>query len=316
MTYSQFINLTSLKNIYTLCGDSFLATECVKFIKEKLNIESEYDISKFDNENFSCDALIESCEQISFFAKNRLCIVKDIKQILESERKKLLKYLENINSYTTLIFIDTLNSKVFDFIKAEKVELKLNDYELNEYVIKEFKKYGKQISKEAINTLAIYCLKDMNKINLEIQKLVAYCLNKVEITENDIKLLVSESEELVVFELTNLLGQKKAEKSLTTLYKLMGNIEQNTKLFSLLSTTFQRMFFAVLSKSLTDEEIAKIFSVKTFAITKLKQQAKNYTISALKDIVYEICDVEYYIKSGKMTLDNALVYIVMYIVNR
>ncbi len=293
-----------------------MAKECIKFFKKKLNIESEYDISKFDNENFSCDALIESCEQISFFAKNRLCIVKDIKQILEDDKKKLLKYIENVNSFTTLIFIDTQNLKIFDFINAEKVELKLNDYELYEYIGKEFKKQGKKISNQTINTLASYCLNDMNKINLEIQKLVAYSFNKDEITDKDIKLLVNESEELVVFELTNLLGQKQVDKSLIALYKLMGNVEQNTKLFSLMSTTFQRMFFSVVSKNLTDDEIAKIFAIKPFAIKRLRQQSKNYTISALKDIVYEICDVEYYIKSGKMTLDNALVYIVMYIVNR
>ncbi len=316
MTYSQFINLTKLENIYTLCGDSFLATQCIKFLKQKLNIESDYDVSKFDSENFSCDALIESCEQISFFAKKRLCIVKDINQIADGEKKKLLKYLENINALTTLIFIDTTDKNVFDFLKATKVELKLNDYELNEYVINECNKYKKKISKEACMLLVNYCSKDLNKINLEIQKLVAYNLNKNEISISDIKLLVPLSEELIVFELTNMLGKKDVQKSLDTLFKLMGNIDQNTKLFNLLSVTFQRMFFAVVSKSLSDDEIAKIFTVKTYAITKLKEQAKNFSVVALKDIVYELCDLEYYIKSGKMTLENALVYIVEFILNR
>ena len=316
MTYSQFINLTELKNAYHFCGDSFLATKCIEFLKQKLNIQNEYDISKFDSENFSCDAIIESCEQISFFAKKRLCVVKDIKNITEKEKQKLSSYIQNINFLTTLIFVDTLNLNTFDFLNIEKIDLRLNDYELATYVINEFKKSDKEISKDTALTIINFCLKDLIRINLEIKKLVSYNLNQKEISLNDVKLLVPSSEEIVVFELTNMIVQRDAQKSLNYLFNLMGNAEQNSKIFNLLSVTFQRMFFCVASKNISDEEIAKTFSVKPYAIKKLKQQSKNFSAIALKDIVYELCDLEYYIKNGKMSLENALVYIVIYIINK
>lgn len=316
MNYSQLTKQEQLNNIYTLRGDGFLVQKCLEFFKEKCGIASEYDISKFDSENFSADAIIESCEQISFFAQNRLVVVKNVNNVLESDKKKLLEYTKKTNPLCTLIFVDNMSKGVFDFLKAETVDLQLADYELESFVCEVLKQKNKTMDKQDIKELVSCCNKDINKVNLELEKLCAYVGQRAQITLEDIRLLVPLTEEIVVFELTTALGEKNAKKSLKLLYKLMGNIEQNTKLFALMSTTFQRMFFSVISKTMTNLEIANKFGIKEFAITKSKQLAKNFTVGALKDIVYEFCEVEFMIKNGYMTLENALIYIVEYILNR
>lgn len=316
MNYSQLINQEKLNNVYTLGGDGFLVQKCLDFFKGKLGIQSEYDISKYDSENFSADAIIESCEQISFFAQNRLVVIRNISSITEADKKKLLEYTKKINPLCTLVFVDNENKGVFDFLKVEKVDLQLNEYELESFVEQTLKQKNKAIDKQDLKELILCCNKDINKISLELEKLCAYLGQRQQITLQDIRLLVPLSEEIVVFELTTALGIKNSQKSLSLLYKLMGNTEQNTKLFALMSTNFQRMFFSVISKDMTNQEIATKFGVKEFAITKSKQAAKNFTVGALKDIVYEFCDVEFMIKNGYMTLENALIYIVEYILNR
>lgn len=313
MNYNQFLKDTNLKNIYTLCGDAFLADNCISNIKQKLEIINDYDITKFDADNFSCNALIESCEQMSFFAKKRLVIVKNLTSITVKDQTKLLSYIQNVNPLTTLIFLDTLNSGVFDFLKTEKVTLALNDYEIRDYIKQELANFNKTMANETINLLIDFCQKDMNRINLEINKLIAYIGERQEINLEDIKLLVPQTEELIVFELTTALGKKDAQKSLFLLSKLMGNVEQNSKLFALLSTQIRRMFFAAISKNLTDQEIANKLGVKEFAVKKLKEQCKNFSVSSLKNIVYELCEIDYNIKNGLMSLDNALYYLVEFI---
>ena len=316
MNYSQLVKQQQIQNIYTLRGDGFLVQKCLEFFKQKQGIASEYDISKFDSENFSADAIIESCEQMSFFAQNRLVVIKNINNVLEADKKKLLEYTKRINPLCTLVFVDNANKGIFDFLKAETVDLQLADYELESFVEQILQQKNKTMQKQDIKELISCCNKDINKINLELDKLCSYVGLREQITLDDIRLLVPLSEEIVVFELTTALGEKNAKKSLTLLYKLMGNIEQNTKLFALMSTTFQRMFFSVISKSMTNLEIANKFGIKEFAITKSKQLAKNFTVGALKDIVYEFCEVEFMIKNGYMTLENALIYIVEYVINR
>lgn len=314
MTYNQFFN-EPIKNIYILYGDSFLANKCIEHIKQKLNINNEYDISKFDSENFSVDALIESCEQVSFFAKSRMVIVKNISKINESEKNKFLNYSKNTNPNCVIILLDSLMTKVFDFLKVEKVNLNLPDYELESLVKKMVEKKGKLINKDALGSLILYCQKNINRIELEICKLNAYCKDKNTITIEDVNDIVPLSDEIVVFELTKALGEKEEEKSLKVLSKLMGNVEQNNKLFSLMSSTFQRMFFCVVSKNMNDNELANKFSVKEYAVKKLREQSKNFSAKQLKNIVYEFCEVEFMVKNGLMTLENALVYVVEFILN-
>lgn len=312
MTYNQFFK-EPIKQVYILYGDSFLAINCIDFIKEKLNIKSEYDISIFDSENFSVDAVIESCEQVSFFAKNRLIIIKNTTKLNESEKTKFKKYLKNINPSCVIVLLDSLKSNIFDFTDVEKVNLDLTDFELENLVKQMFEKKGKSINSETISLLNEFCQKNLSKISLEVNKLVAYCDEKESVTMQDVEKVVPASEELVVFELTKALGEKNASKSLKILLKLMGNVEQNNKLFSLMSSTFQRMFFTVVSKNMSDLEIANKFLIKEYAIKKLRLQAKNFTASKLKNIVYEFCELEYMVKNGLMSLDNALVYIVEFI---
>ena len=310
MTYTEFSQQYSLQNIYILYGDVFLADKCKEYIMQRTEISSDYDITIFDSENFSADALIECCEQISFFAKNRLAIVKNIANISEKDKQKLSKYVEDINPYCTILLYDTTKSNIFDFLQVEKVNLVLGEYEIKNIVKKQVECYGKNIEEDALNSLVTFCQKDLFRINLEIQKLVAYICERQTINLKDIEELVPQTEELVVFELTSAMAQKDTQKSLVMLSKLLGNQDQNSRLFALLSTTLRRMFFVVASKEKTDSELASIFGVKEFAVKKLRTQSKNFAITTLKNIIYELCEVEYMTKNGQMTYENALYYII------
>ncbi len=312
MTYSQFMELDTLSTVYVLYGDSFLAENCKEFAKQKLGIDSEYDITIMDSENFSADGLIASCEQISFFAKNRLAVVKNITAIPEKDKSKLLEYVKNVNPMCLILFCDGQKTGIFDFLKVEKVNLELSDYEIKNLVKEQVEDNDKTIDDEALWSLVTFCQKDLTRINLEIQKLVAYVGDRKNICLDDIKLLVPQTEELVVFELTTAMAQKNGQKSMTMLSKLIGNAEQNSRLFALLSSTLRRLFFVIASKDKSDAELANIFGVKEYAVTKLRQQAKNFAAKTLKNLVYELCDVEYMTKNGQMTMENALYYIIQY----
>ena len=310
MTYTEFLQQFSLQNVYILFGDVFLADRCKEYIRDRLDIASDYDITIFDSENFSADALIESCEQISFFAKSRLSVVKNISSVTEKDKQKLLAYIKDVNPYCTILFYDTLRTGVFDFLQVEKVNLVLGEFEIKNIVKKQVENFDKKIDDDALLCLITFCQKDLFRINLEIEKLVAYTNQRDVITLNDIEQLVPQTEELVVFELTSAMAQKNTQKSLEILCKLLGNQEQNSRLFALLSTTLRRMFFVLASKDKSDIQLANIFGVKEFAVKKLRTQSKNFAITTLKNLVYELCEVEYMTKNGQMTYENALYYII------
>ena len=312
------MNLKSLSNYdnfyccFILCGDTYLTSCAVDFIKQKMNITNSFDISIFDSENFSSNSIIESCEQVSFFTTNRLVIVKNVFQVLESDKKKLLEYIPKMNPTCTLLILD--NMQVFDFLKCTKLNFTLTDIELVQETQRLAKEKGKSISKEDALYLANLVNKDLSSINTELEKLSMYTTNDT-ILKEDINSVVTKTDDVVVFELTTALGKKDANKTLNILFNLLKQDNQASKLLPLMSNNFTRLFTISVSKNLTDELLAQKLGVKPFAVTKLRSQLKNFNPVKLKNIVYEFCDVDYMIKSGLMQADTALIYIVEYILN-
>ena len=248
MNYSQFVKQENFENAYTFVGDSFLMQKVVDFFIKKFALNS-YDISYFDADNFSCDKLIESCEQVSFFAKSRLVVVKNLNSLNESDKKKLVSYTKQINPNCTLLMYDSFNKGLFNLQGVQNIELSLYDNEIVNFVQKSFASKGKQIKENVVQELISCCNKDLNTINNEITKLCAYKQNESEITTQDISLLVPANEEIVIFELTTALGEKNSQKAVEILHKLMGNVEQNSKLFSLWSTKMHSFFMITSSGS-------------------------------------------------------------------
>lgn len=310
MIYSELISQQKLENVYILQGDFFLAKKCINFFCEKLNIK-QFDISLFDDENFSTESLINACEQMSFFAEKRLVVVKDIIKLTDKDKRSISAYLKNINPLCTLLFVDTFKSGIFDFTFKDKIELRLLKSEFIDFVNNEAKKYNKIFDKEAATTLIEYCNQNINRVLLEVQKLCAYESNET-ISRSDVVKLVHADEEIGVFDLTTALGEKNISKSLHILSFIMGSVDQNSKIFSLLSNQFRRMFFVSSSKK-TDSELANIFQIKEFAVKKLRIQVKHFSVKKLKDILYELEEVEYMLKNAMFSQENALYYLVAYI---
>lgn len=308
-------SLSSYANFYgcfILCGDTYLSSCAVNFVKQKMNITNSFDISIFDSENFSSGAIIESCEQVSFFTTNKLVIVKNVFQVLESDKKKLLEYIPKMNPTCTLLILDNL--QVFDFLKCTKLNFTLTDFELVQEMQKLAKEKGKAISNEDALYLTNLVGKDLTLLNTELDKLSMYTTND-SITKQDIDSVVTKTDDVVVFELTTALGKKDANKSLSILFNLLKQGSELSKLLPLMSNNFTRLFTMSVSKNMTDELLAQKLGIKPFAVTKLRGQLKNFNPVKLKNIVYEFCDVDYMIKSGLMQADTALVYIVEYILN-
>ena len=313
MLYSQFVKQDILKNNYILKGDGYLAKRCIDFFCQKLGVK-QFDISIFDDENFDSNAVVSACEQLSFFAQKRLVIVKDLQRILEKDKKTLSNYIKNSNPLCTLLLVDTTSSGIFDFTFCDTVELKLSDSEMANFVSNKANSLGVKLDSDAISTLILYSNRDMTKLDVEIQKLCDYKGDKNVVTKEDVTNLVHADEEIGVIDLTNALGEKNVSKCLHILSRIMGSVDQNSKIFQLLSSQMRRMFFIACSKK-SDSELANIFKIKEFAVKRLRAQTKNFSIKKLKDIVYELEDVEYMLKNAMFSQENALYYLVTFITN-
>lgn len=308
MNYNQITKENLNKNIYLLSGDEYLIKQTLNNITTLLNV-GNINIFEFNDENFNLTNVLNCCNQFSFFNDKRIIIIKNLqKELSISEKNSLLKYLSQYNQNSLLFILD--NNKIFDFIKdIEKIECKATETMVVDYIATQFKNYGKQINQQDAKVLADFCKNDLTKINIEVKKISDYLGHEKYVTQNIIKELTVPDIELKVFDLTTNLAKKDIEKSHKVLYDMLKSGEPPIKILGLISSHFRRVFFAKINKG-TPIELANLLGCKEYAITKAKQESANFTAKQLKDIQNLLLETDYNIKSGQMTQENALYYLV------
>ena len=309
MIYTEVKTKQSLNNVYILQGDEYIVSTTIKDIANILQV-GQINLSEFNDENFDVRAIVNACNQFSFFNEKRFVVVyPPEKEITAQNKQLLLSYISSPNLDCYLLLINS-NLK-FDFVKdVEIIDCKPSETSLIKIVDGEFKKYGKQINKEQIVQLISYCRGNLNRIVLEIKKICDFMQDTKIVNSQIIENMVAKDTELKVFDLTTYMAQKNVEKAEVVLNNMLKAGEPPIKILGLISNHFRRVFFAKINKG-TNAELAQNLGCKEYAIVKAKGDSAKFTAKQLKDIQALILEADYNIKSGAMTQENALYYILM-----
>ncbi len=283
--------------------DILLYDKALELIKDACNLQlEEFNFIKFDEDSFNGDAVIDTLQTLPMGSEKKIVLLKNVTKLSEDFKKKLIAYLKNPVLSSCLVIFDFFNK--FDFIISEKVSAKrLDEKSLAEIIEKEITDSGKLIKKDAVELLISYCCDYYSLIHNELQKLKS--CNRDVIETRDIENMVTREVEYTVFELTEALSKKDADKAVS----LLNLMDKDTKTFSLIANHFRRLFFVSISKE-SDADLSKLLGVKEFAVVKARQLAKNFSKIQLKNIYELLDDVDLYIKNGQMQIENALYYLI------
>lgn len=297
-----------VKKAYLVSGDDFyLFEKAISMIRSALKINfGEMNISYFDDDNFVPIKVVEACDMLPIEDESRLVVIKSVSKVTENDKKVLEKYLESPNPSSTLVILDFYGKfesikRNIDFVDAKRMDKMM----ISRIVFSELERRGKQISPEALDALIEACNSYLTKIMNELDKLCYYTMQGELITKKVIDNLVTKDIEYTVFELTDALSQRNADKSIALL-NLMSK-EQGT--LSLISNHFRRLFYISVS-DMSNAELATYLGVKEYAILKARKQVNNFSKAQLKKIVNLTEEVDFFTKSGKMQAENALYYLV------
>ncbi len=293
---------------YLLEGDDlYLFDKAVSMIKKACQLQLEdFNLSVFDDENFSMKSVLDTCEVMPMGDLKRVVILKNITKVTENDKKELEKYLNSPVDTTCLIISDFEGKFATLKNKCEFVDCKRMDRNLaTAVIVADLAKKGKQISGEAVTTLLDYCNGYLTGVMNEIDKLVNYDLNEPLVTKKIVENVVSKTMEFTVFELTEALGKKNTDKAM----ELVSLMEKDNTILSLITNHFRRLFFIAVSDS-DNAELASLLGVKEYAIIKAREQIKNFSKMQLKKIYALLEKVDFAIKSGQMQAQNALYFLV------
>ncbi len=306
-------SLSNLMPVYYIYGDdAFLRQKAVEMIEARAVKFRDLNVIRFDDENTDINNIVIACRALPMMDEHRVVVCKDLSVKKQEEIKPLVDYTKSPTSTTILIVVDSAGAGVYKkFIEnATSVDCsKLDVNLLGRLVLNELTHYACKINSDALSTLIEYCNLDYTRINNEIIKLASLVGSGGTITLDDVVKNVSREIDYDIFELSNAVSRRDGRTAVAIVKNLLEKKESPQKLLMLIQSNFRRMFYAINTKESTTE-IANKLGVKEYAVRKSKEQATKFAPARLKKILDLGASLDYQIKAGQMTDENAILYFV------
>ena len=219
-----------------------------------------------------------------------------------------IKGLKEISDTSVLLFIeDTIDkrSKIYKFLSKQGHAAcfePMKNKELSQWITLLLKKDEKQMSISTMNNFLYRCGSDMHTLKNELDKLISYVGDRKEITSYDLEQLTSSQTINQIFIMLDAIARKQRDKVLTLYYDL---IELKESPFGILALLARQCNQLLQVKNLDDlgkdnGTISKEIKIPAFAVGKLKDQSKMFSIEVLLNMVEACAKTDELIKTGKI----------------
>ena len=305
-----FLIENNLKKIKTVFG------ECVKGINYILIDEQNVSeiISDIETPSFGYEKKLIIARNTGLFKKEAKKKSGDSSKLKDKITQYINENIKIINESVILVFIEEEadnKSELYKAIEKNGIVCKV-DFQKPIQIEQRIKTicngYKVQIDSQTIKYFIECCGTNMQDLINEIRKLIEYAGTNGTIKKEDIDKLSIKKLESVIFDLTDDLGKKDITRALQVFKNLIYAKEPLAKILITLYNHFKKLYITKMALN-TNKDLASSLNLKPnqiFLTTKYKVQSKFFTENDLRNIIQELCDLDYNFKSGKIDLQVGL----------
>ncbi len=286
---------TEIKHLYCLNGDdSFLLSSAVRLIKDAVIKDlEEFNVAKFDADKMPKSEFIAQLETLPMGNDYRLLV-------LDTPSTEICNYIKSYQ-FEDFQVVVLKNAKLS---VGEQVDCsKLDRIDISKYILNFLAKCGLNIEEQALDYIIDATSGNMAKIANELNKIADYAQGQSLVTTTIVSNLVANSSEYVSFMLTNAID-KKSYADYQKILITMTKSQTPGEIFALLGKYFRRMQYIALNKD--DTKLATILNIKPYAVKMARGSVQKNGTKYYIGLYQKYVDLDYKIKSGKITADNAL----------
>ena len=196
------------------------------------------------------------------------------------------------------------NSLLFKKLRKDSLVFEfhsLRGRELDVWAINEFKKYNKEITKDALLCLVNYVGSDLWRLSNEIKKLSIYKAQEPVINKEDVELLVKEKVENDIFRTIDAMASQNKKLALSLISRHLANGDSPLYLLSMIIYQFRNLLAV---KEMSQKPVSSVGTtlnyLHPFVVRKTYWQAKKFSLEQLKRIYDKIFKIDLFIKTGKL----------------
>lgn len=304
--------LKGAEKIYLLEGeDAYFRLKGEEMIMDAFSEMPELNYSAFEGENLKGSALgelVAAVKNYPFMAEKRIVKVTDFYPT-ESDFDRYLKPLfEDFPTSTILLIVNHGGKKGVDLKRKKSVTFvdcgKAEPESVVRWAYIRFKRAGIVCSTAACENLAAYCVYNMSRVSVEVQKLIDY-KGSGELTMAEIDNLVYKDADYRIYEMTNAVSRRDFTKYCIISADLKSKGFDEISILNGLFSYF-RTLLSASSSPLSDSQYARENGLKEYAVKKNREQAYMIGEDSLQSYVNLIYKSISEVKSGLITPVSAL----------
>lgn len=279
----------------------------------------------FEEKRARAAAIMDAAETMPFLNEKRLVTVRNSEFFQKAGRKeegegeRLKGFLADLPETVCLLFIEEKAEKTNGLYKAvakygQAVEFKKpTEKDLGTWIKKRCRDNGLEMSEGILNLFLQTVDHDMENIDGELQKLMAYKGEEKEIKAEDIRAVCTVSLEARVFDLVKAVAEKRPEKAVQIYRTLLSMKESPYMVLSLITRQFRLILETMLlsQSGMTNDAIGARLEIRDFAVKEYLRQSKRFSAEGWKKAVRDCLQIDLDIKSGKAAEETAVELLIM-----
>jgi len=307
------IKANQFKRAYLIFGEeAYLVRRYMDRLAAAVVPEDARDMNatRMEGKTVTTTAIEDAAETLPFLNEHRLVIVKD-SGLFDAGRKdeseKLAAYLPEAPEFTVLLFVEEKVDKRGRLYKTlDKIgyaaEMKTpEERELAAWAGRRLQDAGLSISAGAAMHLLRTTAHNMEALHTETEKLITY-KQQGEITTADIDDICTKALATRIFDLTDAIGAKDADKALGIYANMILMKESPLMILSMMARQFRIILQCgyLASRKVPSAEAAKQIGVHPFVAKESMRQSARFTGATLKQALRDCLDTDVAIKTGGM----------------
>lgn len=304
----KFVDLKSnlqkeIKNLYVVGGnDSFLINQAIEIFKEKLvDALEEFNFQKVDASTLTDNDFVNLFATLPICSQYKLIVLENVSQ----NNTKAIDNFFKQPFYNVVVVIKNYLYKQGEQVDCDYLDRK----DLAKWIENYLKKYDLSIDATAINYILEISNSDLGYISNELVKVVGYLDKGSKVSVEDIKLLFTKNESYFVYNLTATIDSKDKKKA----FLILNSLQEDNNvgdIFTFMGSYFRKMFYVAVNTG-RNEELATILKTKPYAIQKARDSINKNGKSFYINLYEKYTNLDYEIKSGKITPLNAIYSLIM-----
>jgi DNA polymerase-3 subunit delta len=302
--------LEDLKPVYLIYGEEDLLLErALHRLRGRIAevADLEFNFEAFQGENADAGDVVAAANTLPFASERRLVVVHGVDRMKAADQAVLAGYAADPSPTTCLVLVAGKMRKDSKLLKAVAAQGGAAEYkaprrsEYPAWVIGLFEDKGRRLDRDGAEALVRSVGRDLRRLEIEADKIIAYAGERSEITRDDVTSVVVETAPVSIFEFLDAVGARECGPALDLLGDLLGSGDD---IMGVHAMTVRHIRTLLSVRALADRNadtptIQREVGMAEWQVQRALRQARRYEPEDLSRALRAAAEMEARMKSGR-----------------